>query len=89
MSRSAKIAGVALAGGILMATAIAIAVDERKPMAPPPSPAELTLYDPLRDELARCRTLTMPDSGCDAAWEEHRSRFLGREDFRGREDRRP
>ena len=27
MSRSAKIAGVALAGGILMATAIAIAVD--------------------------------------------------------------
>jgi conjugative transfer region protein TrbK len=89
MSRSAKIAGVALAGGILMTTAIAIAVDERKPTAPPPSSGELAPYDPLPDELARCRTLTMPDSGCDAAWEEHRRRFMGREDFPAREDRRP
>ncbi|MFA7504706.1 MAG: putative entry exclusion protein TrbK-alt [Burkholderiaceae bacterium] len=82
MSRSAKIAGVALAGGVLMATAITIAVDERKPKAPPPSPQELAPHDPLRDELARCRTLTMPDSGCEAAWEEHRRRFLGRKDDR-------
>lgn len=82
MSRSAKIAGVALAGGILMATAIAIAVDERKPAAPLPSPEELAPYDPLRNELARCRNLTMPDSGCEAAWEEHRRRFLGRKDDR-------
>lgn len=89
MSRSAKVAGVALAGGILMATAITIALDERKPMAPLPSPTELAPYDPLPDELARCRTLTMPDSGCDVAWEEHRRRFMGREDFPGREDRRP
>lgn len=82
MSRSAKIAGVALAGGLLMATAIAIAVDEREPAAPLPSPADLTPYDPLRDELARCRTLTMPDSGCDAAWDEHRRRFIGGKDDR-------
>ncbi|AKM11059.1 putative entry exclusion protein TrbK-alt [Croceicoccus naphthovorans] len=82
MSRSAKIAGVALAGGILMATVIAIAVDERKPSAPLPSPAELAPRDPLRDELARCRTLTVPDSGCNAAWEEHRRQFLGRGDDR-------
>lgn len=82
MSRSAKIAGVALAGGILMATAITIAVDERKPAAPMPSPAELAPRDPLRNELARCRNLTMPDSGCEAAWEEHRRRFLGQKDDR-------
>lgn len=82
MSRSAKIAGVALAGGILMATAIAIAVGEHKPAAPLPSPAELARRDPLRNELARCRNLTMPDSGCEAAWEEHRRRFLGRKDDR-------
>ncbi|WP_341021148.1 putative entry exclusion protein TrbK-alt [Brevundimonas diminuta] len=80
MSRSAKIAGVAMAGGILMATAIA--VDDREPIAPMPSPAELAPHDRLRDELARCRTLTMPDAGCEAAWEEHRRRFLGREDDR-------
>ena len=82
MSRSAKIAGVALAGGILMATAIAIAVDDRKPAMPMPAPADLARPGPLRDELARCRNLTMPDSGCDAAWEEHRRRFFGRQDDR-------
>lgn len=82
MSRSARIAGVALAGGILMATAIAIAVDDSKPAQPLPSPEELTPHDPLRDELARCRTITMPESGCDAAWEEHRRRFLGRQEKR-------
>ncbi|ALR20918.1 putative entry exclusion protein TrbK-alt [Sphingobium baderi] len=82
MSRSARIAGVALAGGILMATAIAIAVDERKQAAPLTPAAVPASSDGLRDELARCRTITMPDSGCDAAWEEHRRRFLGREDQR-------
>lgn len=78
MSRSAKIAGVALAAGILLATAIVIAVDDR--------PAEKALprieaigADPLRAELDRCRTLTMPDAGCEAAWEDHRRRFLGRD----------
>ena len=35
--------------------------------------------DPLRGELARCRTLsaTSDDARCQAAWEVHRRRFMG------------
>lgn len=79
MSRSAKIAGVALAAGILMATAIAITMQNRTPKAEPAVPVATSTVDRLSAELARCRTLTMPDAGCDAAWEEHRRRFLGRD----------
>lgn len=78
MSRSAKIAGVALAAGILLATAIVIAVDDRPAEKAPPR-IEALGADPLRAELDRCRTLTMPDAGCEAAWEDHRRRFLGRD----------
>ena len=78
MSRSAKIAGVALAAGILLATAIVIAVDDRPAEKAPPR-IEAIGGDPLRAELDRCRTLTMPDAGCEAAWEDHRRRFLGRD----------
>ncbi|RIA37415.1 conjugative transfer region protein TrbK [Hephaestia caeni] len=78
MSRSAKIAGVALAAGILLATAIVIAVDDRPAEKAPPR-IEAIGADPLRAELDRCRTLTMPDAGCEAAWEDHRRRFLGRD----------
>ncbi|MGE0773744.1 MAG: putative entry exclusion protein TrbK-alt [Sphingomonadaceae bacterium] len=78
MSRSAKIAGVALAAGILLATAIVIAVDDRPAEKTPPR-IEAIGADPLRAELDRCRTLTMPDAGCEAAWEDHRRRFLGRD----------
>src|SRR3546814_19592971 len=78
MSRSAKIAGVALAAGILLATAIVIAVDDRPAEKATPRIATIGA-DPLRAELDRCRTLTMPDAGCEAAWEDHRRRFLGRD----------
>lgn len=78
MSRSAKIAGVALAAGILLATAIVIAVDDRPAEKAPPQIGAIGA-DPLRAELDRCRTLTMPDAGCEAVWEDHRRHFLGRE----------
>lgn len=32
---------------------------------------------PVTRNLARCRTLTMPDSGCEAAWEARRRHFFG------------
>lgn len=79
MSRSAKIAGVALAAGILMATAIAITVQDRSPKAEPVVPVAESDADWLTAELVRCRTLTMPDAGCEAVWNEHRRRFLGQD----------
>jgi conjugative transfer region protein TrbK len=76
MSRTAKIAGVAAVAGLMMAVAIATAIDrpaQRPIQTAPPSDGP----DPLALELARCRVLTTPDGGCDAAWEASRRRFLG------------
>lgn len=82
MSRSARIAGVALAAGVLAAGAIAVALREPPPQKAQPPLIETRHDDPLRREMARCRHITMPDAGCEHAWEEHRRRFLGR----GRDD---
>lgn len=77
MSRSAKIVGVALAGGLMMACAIAIALDDN---LADPAAAQMNERPPqpsLRGELLRCRNLMTPDSGCEAAWDEHRRQFFG------------
>ena len=79
MSRTTRIAGVALAGGILMATAIAIATREEPPRREPPPVIE-EAADPLRAELARCRTITGPDADCERVWQAQRDRFFGRND---------
>lgn len=76
MSRTAKIAGVAAVAGLMMAVAIAAAVN-RPAQRPIQAAAPSDGPDPLARELARCRALTMPDGGCDAAWEASRRRFLG------------
>jgi len=79
-SRSLKIAGVAALTGMMIAVII---VDfDRKPIATPaiatagPSQRSNT----LERELDRCATITMPDSGCEAAWAANRRRFFGQED---------
>ena len=82
-SRTAKIAGVAALAGLMMTVAIVAAVqpDEPAPARPLILPADEGQAR-LARELDRCASLTMPDSGCDAAWEEHRRRFFGRQDDR-------
>ena len=78
MSRSAKIAGVAALAGMMMAVVIVGAATHDRPtlQAPAAMPASVA-PDPLARELDRCATLTMPDSGCEAAWAESRRRFFG------------
>lgn len=77
MSRTAKIAGVTALAGLMVTVAIAAAVRPDEPAPPPPFalPAKGG-QDWLARELARCATLTMPDSGCEAAWAENRRRFF-------------
>ncbi|RIA37258.1 conjugative transfer region protein TrbK [Hephaestia caeni] len=77
MSRTAKIAGVAALAGLMMAVAIVAATDDRKPasathLAVPAVEGRAR----LAHELDRCATLTMPDSGCEAAWAANRRRFF-------------
>ena len=77
-SRTAKIAGVAALAGLMMAVAI-LAVSRDRAPAPPLMPAivrDTEGRSRLARELDRCATLTMPDSGCEAAWAENRRRFF-------------
>ena len=84
-SRTAKIAGVAALAGLMMAVAILAATRDRTP-APPPTPAivrDTEGRSRLNRELERCATLTMPDSGCEAAWAENRRRFFHQDEPEG------
>mgnify|MGYP001065375374 CR=1 FL=1 len=81
MSRNAKIAAVAALGGIALAVALA---GMREPYEPAlktvlPIPEQGDQEKRLARELERCATLTMPDSGCEAAWVEKRRRFFGKD----------
>lgn len=81
MSRNAKIAGVAALAGIMMTVAIVAATEEHKPVAVIPQHADGGVAaDQLARELERCRTLTMPDAGCEVAWDANRRRFFGEEE---------
>lgn len=80
MSRGAKIAGVMALAGMMMAVGIVAATSERQSPAIEAPASPRSGRDPLAAELARCRTLTMPDAGCEAAWEAHRRRFFGEDE---------
>ena len=76
-SRTAKIAGVAALAGLMMAVAIVAATDRPEPAPMLPTALREDAHNGrLARELDRCATLTMPDSGCEAAWAENRRRFF-------------
>jgi conjugative transfer region protein TrbK len=80
-SRTAKIAGVAALGGIMLAVAV---VASREPQGLPreavlPALEQGEQQKRLTRELERCATLTMPDSGCEQAWTANRRRFFGKD----------
>jgi len=81
MSPTAKIAGVAALAGLMMTVSIVAAVRPDEP-APPPrlAPPAAGGQARLARELDRCAALTMPDSGCEAAWAENRRRFFRQDD---------
>ncbi len=79
MGRTAKIAGVAALAGMMMTVAI-VSVSRPAPEAEPPMATRAPVADPLAADLRRCRTITMPDRGCEAAWEAKRRHFFGRDE---------
>lgn len=79
MNRTAKIAGVAALAGMMVTIGI-VSVSR-----PEPEPATVPVASELPNatsaaDLRRCRTITMPESGCEAAWEAKRRHFFGRDD---------
>lgn len=81
MSRSAKLAGAAAFGGLLMAIAIRAAT---LPPAPPQAidnaSAKTTVPPPPKGAFQRCRTIIEPEPACAAAWDAERRRFFRTQD---------
>lgn len=83
MGRSAKLAGIAVIGGLFVGIAMTSA--KRMPAVSADGadrPDEIVFTAPLANELKRCRTLAESDPACDAAWDLRRRRFF-------REDEKP
>jgi conjugative transfer region protein TrbK len=79
MSRTAKIAGVAALAGMMVAVGTVSASRPEAEPATVPAAGDLPAAKSAAD-LRRCRTITMPESGCEAAWEAKRRHFFGRDD---------
>ena len=79
MNRSVKLAAAAALGGLAVAVAIVTAMQ-------PPSrtdtiyvPEGIVVPDPHADERARCGSITVPETSCDAFWAAERRRFFSNE----------
>ncbi|CCW17979.1 hypothetical protein EBBID32_23290 [Sphingobium indicum BiD32] len=82
MGRPGKLLLAAALGGLMLAVTVGIAMV--RPERGGPGSRALAggaaaggAPGPATRNLARCRTLTMPDSGCEAAWEARRRHFFG------------
>jgi conjugative transfer region protein TrbK len=80
MGRAAKIAAVAVLAGLLMALAI---LHLSSPPASDTSPPNRIggYASPVASAVSeRCRTVTVADTECAAAWEAKRRHFFGQKD---------
>lgn len=80
MGRAAKIAAVAVLGGLLMALAILHLSSSPAPDASPPNRIGGDANSALSTVSERCRTATVADTECAAAWEAKRRHFFGQKD---------
>ncbi|WP_116968995.1 putative entry exclusion protein TrbK-alt [Blastomonas sp. UPD001] len=81
MSRNLKIAGVAALAGMMLTVGI-VSASRPAPKAEPVAAMPIAPADAAMADIERCRTITMPDSGCEAAWEAKRRHFFGRDEKR-------
>jgi conjugative transfer region protein TrbK len=79
MGRTTKVAGVAALAGMMITVGI-VSVSRPEPTPAIISAAGELPAAPSATSLRRCRTITMPESGCEAAWEAKRRHFFGRDD---------
>lgn len=80
MGRAAKIVVIAVLGGLIMALAI---LHASSPPAPGASAPTMSEADAPRSDTAvgeRCRSITVADPECEAAWEAKRRHFFGQKD---------
>jgi len=80
MGRAGKTASIAVLGGLALTMALVAASDPPAPRASAPPPISGADAPPdFKDTLRRCRTVTVADPECEAAWEAKRRHFFGQE----------
>jgi len=80
LGRAAKIAVIGVLGGLFIASAILRAFS---PPAPGASALTMSEADAPRSNSAvaeRCRSITVADPECEAAWDAKRRHFFGQKD---------
>ena len=75
-----KIAIGAGVGGLMLAITVASALRAPTQAAAFPAPQEIA--GAAGATPARCRTIAMPDSGCDASWDAQRRHFFDEDQAR-------
>lgn len=84
MGRVGKIASIAVLGGLALTMALVAASDP--PAARASAHSQIFGADArpeLGETLRRCRTVTVADPECEAAWEAKRRQFFGQEKDEG------
>lgn len=76
MSSSLKVAGVALLAGLMLAATVGMATRLPPVAAAARSPAASTPRAAVAERLERCRTITVPESGCEQVWAAEHRRFF-------------
>jgi conjugative transfer region protein TrbK len=80
MGRAGKLTVGAVVGGMALTIALMAALDPPAPRAPaPPQISGADAHPDLGTRLRRCRTITIADPDCEAAWEARRRHFFGQE----------
>lgn len=83
MSRTVRLVAAAAFGGLLMAiTAVSASRAPATPATGVSSTDEAPDITVKGARLSRCRTITEPESRCEAAWDEKRQRFFRRQEHR-------
>ena len=80
MGRAAKIAAVGGRGGLPTPRQIRQASAPPPPRAPPPPSSGGGAHPAAADVAERCRTVTVADADCEAAWDARRRHFFGQKD---------
>ncbi|AMU94701.1 hypothetical protein AOA14_08820 [Sphingopyxis terrae subsp. terrae NBRC 15098] len=80
MGRAGRLIAGAIAGGMALGLALLAALGPPAPRASvPPQISAADARPGLGVTLRRCRTVTVADDACEAAWEAKRRHFFGQE----------
>lgn len=82
MGRTTKIALAGALGGLFIALSVGMAMKDDTSTQTIVVKEDKGVKAPHDTDLRRCRTLTMPDAGCEDAWEARRRHFFGKGDVR-------